>query len=156
MNWGDMLCGVEITPESWIGGVVEWFGDGTTGAWDIVRSYILRKPGMLHSYFITPQERDLAADLCTPVFPPRGFAGKSDAELCEAVFGSDYAVQVADGVRLHLFNQSRQDAAYGTYVFDGRITVSSTWRTADEMRAFIQAQNNALVLHARLTEAPHV
>lgn len=68
MNWNDELCGVKVTPESWAGGVVAagppW-GDGS--CWRIA------------------VERENWWGDHQPIFPPRGWASKTDTELWAAL-----------------------------------------------------------------------
>lgn len=81
MRWGDILCGLEVTPESWDMGVVEFVNGGS---WECGPSYAdlqkLYKGGL----------RELCCKLarsCRPIFPPRGWGGLSDDELWEAATG---------------------------------------------------------------------
>jgi len=148
------LFGVPVTPENWEGGVVEWIGDGATGAWDWVHRHEAHITGCLHSYFITDEGRELADDLTRPIYPPPGFAGKSGAELWNAVFGG-----VDDGGRpypgvAYLVSHLPGQEPYQTpcvlitqYII---INLKHSSFTSDEVPRYILALQNALVLSACL------
>lgn len=63
MNWGDELCGVKVTPESWAGGVIEHRRKGTP------------------KWKICPPQKIQTWHSESPIFPPKNWAGKTDAEL---------------------------------------------------------------------------
>lgn len=150
MNWGDELCGVRVTPESWSGGIVLWNESAqhlNKGKWHI----------------LTPDARTLttcylgmnwhSADLAkwqTPVFPPRGFAGKTDAELWGAVFGEGCALHDCVWAEYSLGNMW---AWLGLDVGCGRDTADScafNLLGPSQYAEIILALHNAQVLAARL------
>lgn len=69
MNWGDELCGVRVTPEAWYrpaindNGIVSDMLDGWWGLSKVWGKW-LQDNGKYR-----------------PIFPPRGWAGKTDVEL---------------------------------------------------------------------------
>ena len=150
LAWGDMLCGVEVTPESWVGGVVD-LGDGTwhiaTGVKTTYAGITLSNPGILTADAVVSYAS-------RPIFPPSGFGGKSDAELFRAVFGQDTTCMTADP----------DDRAYDIWTLEidyrGQMALSAGIPDADgacvptydldNPAALQQAIGNALVLHARL------
>jgi hypothetical protein len=125
-----------ITPTGWIGGVVERKGVWIVvfGAGDVPRPCI----GGLET-------GDNIARTCTPVFPPRGWIGMSDAGLWAAVFGvgrwhtlasgTDWEIAYRYGRGIKLCNPN---PPLGEWI--------------EPTSALQLAIANALVLHARLTE----
>lgn len=86
MNWNDELCGVKVTPESWAGGVVHWAGDDKIReGWAIAGSHVFPANTTHPHAFLAIGGWNYRCDLLTPIFPPRGWAGKTDAELWAAV-----------------------------------------------------------------------
>ena len=85
LNWNDELLGVKITPENWVGGLIEF--DGKWGdAADIVHD---GEPTWDTYDFIQYPElrRRWQIENTLPIFPPRGWANRTDAELMNAVTG---------------------------------------------------------------------
>lgn len=73
-----LLCGVPVTPEAWDGGVVDGWSDRySTQGWFISDAY--------RATCGCGDCQGIAAG--TPVFPPRGWAGKTDAELWDVMCG---------------------------------------------------------------------
>jgi hypothetical protein len=85
-----------------------------------------------------------------PIFPPRGFAGKSDAELWEMIAG-----EVDDGIPIPALGDL--DGLVLVWA-DGEIALRNPDRceewilTPQAAQSLQRAIGNALVLHARLTE----
>lgn len=91
MNWNDELCGVPVTPESWAGGIVENHptcistGVALPGHWEhVIRFARLPQPNLClgqrgQGIFY------VGIGQCAPIFPPAGWAGKTDAELWDAL-----------------------------------------------------------------------
>jgi hypothetical protein len=144
LAWGDTLCGVKITPEAWDMGVIE-FKDG---AWaygpayaDLQRLYVNGMHELMtklrHAY--------------TPIFPPKGWAGKTDAELWHAVFGAPPAKIGAIGFypdrykRAALLEIQCQPAYWSQFHDPGSIGIDT-----DEAPALILELQNAQVLARRL------
>ena len=98
MNWGDELCGVVVTPQMCFesGG---WIVQHGNGRW--VMHQKLKKGDHFYLEYgeeITWESACMESRSVSygsygklsetrPIFPPTGFAGKTDAELWEAVFG---------------------------------------------------------------------
>lgn len=92
MNWGDTLCGVKVTPEAWYrpgiadNGIV---ADILGGWWGL--SKVWGKWLQDNSNY-------------RPIFPPRGWAGKTDAELWAAVVGSEtFTMYLGEAGRYSIF-----------------------------------------------------
>jgi hypothetical protein len=146
-----LLCGVEVTPQSWYyGGVVEsdrYDDDGET----IIRRW------QIADWAIQPlhvRESNL-----TPIFPPRGWAGKTDAELFTAVFGVALPC-IADGLGMyapqkwgcdHWAVNVGQDGTIWCYCRDSCEIEEPEMIKRPEI--LILALRNALVLQHRLQEA---
>lgn len=85
MEWGDILCGIEVTPERWVGGVVEgalhWF----PGAWRVMTGFT--GGGVGNPIQTSRSESGVSKGWCRPIFPPPAWGGLSDDELWEAVTG---------------------------------------------------------------------
>jgi hypothetical protein len=148
MNWHDTLCGAKITPEAWVGGIVT----GTPGmswlrnTWATVTQLGDRS---IQNRLSTDIERHLCPNWVRPIFPPRGWAGKTDAELWQAVFGDgSYPPKYGYGVL--------QPHAANVVLchFDGtQITQAQTTPDGIKARDFadaILALQNAQVLAGRL------
>jgi len=87
LNWGDTLCGKEVTPEEWVDGVWafreidEWLTDLDMP----LDSCLEHRP-------------DRAVTDFRPIYPPRGWAGKSEWEIWQEMTGdSGEPVRVANG-----------------------------------------------------------
>lgn len=156
LAWGDTLCGVEVTPDAWIGGVI---GHDVLG-WGILRvdnqhdhhfTGLPEGPALYYHDARDNMRRYFGGVNEKPIMPPRGFAGRTDAELWAAVFGPDdpheampcfCSPMVAfwrDGSWILIDPATGQPATYEL--------------TADLLQPTHLAIGNALVLHARLTEA---
>jgi hypothetical protein len=145
LNWNDELCGKVITPESWIGGVVEMIrdNDGETcpPRWDIIEICNLVKdhPCENWDYFYS-EKREFPVEWTRPVMPPRGWAGLSDAELWDAVFGAGSSEYI----------EINGDVSY--WPADELFNVDSHQVNVNGLLALQLAIGNALVLHQRLSE----
>ena len=128
MNWGDTLCGKIVTPKSWLGGVTEvaW-GGIPTGRWAL-------KAGDAGG-------KQYCRDNWLPIFPPKGWAGKTDAELWAEVFGMAL-LAIFDGWTMNREGIIQIDQ-YG---------LSNGGLHIDDAPAAILALQNAQVLAARLNE----
>lgn len=139
MKWGDTLCGVEVTPESWNdGGVAESAG----GDW-----YAFPRCGAGAPYFTV--DRVLAS---APIFPPASFAGKTDAELWAAVFGTASYLPIMGDRAQVVFTadgQHRVDFLTGTDEFGNPRDCVVTFALV-EVPALTLALQNAQVLAQRL------
>lgn len=137
LAWGDTLCGVEVTPESWIGGVVE----RPSGTWGIVVDI-----ADCGAHGLTFQFDDIGAlpgcESCKPIFPPRGWAGKTDAALCAAVFGR-WPIQIGN---VTLYPKGWPSDGWWFSTNGDALPIH-------EATPLQQAIGNALTIRARLTEA---
>jgi len=113
VNWGDELCGIEVTPESWThamygqqfqfvgawqgGAILEFVHPSAPGAWEAVENGIAGYCRLYNSGDSLPPEfyNKLRRNY-RPIFPPRGWAGKTDAELWAAVFKDRAAELLGD------------------------------------------------------------
>lgn len=96
MNWGDKLCGVEITPEAWIGGIVidRWKKSlylvcpnrDRKGKLKRHREWLMKGGSTPNGYLPYFNEKPPDGQFY-PVFPPKDWAGKTDEELWEEVIG---------------------------------------------------------------------
>lgn len=96
LAWGDVLCGVKVTPMYWCGGVI--CNNGNNSFINHARSYFKRtllshgvgvEPG---TWGVIPWETsssfyEFIMACSTPIYPPRGFAGLSEAELLNEMIG---------------------------------------------------------------------
>lgn len=162
------LLGKEVTPESWIGGVARC-GERLT---------IIEALGSKHGLQFTadgddlepcdiPQPDQFAALIGNirmtqwpqtdfiPIYPPVGWAGKTEAELWEAITGRAFLMDLGAGVSLiweppYSPNVSipNSETLGSLYHDPGHVGA-----TAAELPALILALGNAHVLQRRLTEA---
>lgn len=157
MQWGDELCGVKVTPEAWThdgsggwlgGGIIEFIcpaWGSQVGAWEAVENGIAGYCRLYNSGdHLPPDFYDKLRRNYRPIFPPRGWAGKTDEELWAAVFGpSNPAPEVEPDF-----------AGIDTLIvwFDGEWvdTADNGQRSAQEIPALILALQNAQVLADRL------
>lgn len=163
LAWGDLLCGVPVTPEAWwngygreqTNGLVEHTGNQRW--YQIEQAIRFNNPhddGCYWSMHLMPLpgEHEGMPHVCReefsrPIFPPTGFAGKTDAELWEAVYG-DGSNPLHDG-----------DFACVTLHSNSRFSIVGDCGDCvdrahpDELPALILALQNAQVLAARLKEA---
>lgn len=153
LKWGDTLCGKVITPGDWPGGIVEAIKGGDWYAWNDDDALPLElKPeyrgwgnDIMDCEYpqdyqpVTADEAAAYHAYYRPVYPPRGWAGKSEAELWAAMVGEGVAVLSA-GVWMHSAD---------------RIILDRRAYAGDELPALILALGNAQVLQRRLTEAQH-
>ena len=129
MNWGDELCGVKVTPESWAGGITSVQGEWLVPEW-VGEPDCCSHPGCGN-----------AAMPCDPIFPPRGWAGKSDAELLR---------ELGESRNISPYMKTGDDVwveANGT--ISACCSVYGWYRVADPA-ALILALQNAQVLARRL------
>lgn len=98
LQWGDELCGAKVTPESWVvapthnsKGIVEMVArhkyhtlGAVIGGW--LRARAWEPSDKYEGGTFQTSLSHMTQVCCTrPIFPPRGFAGKTDAELWEAL-----------------------------------------------------------------------
>lgn len=125
MKWGDELCGVKLPDpmtgdyDGWDGGVAEL----EDGSWCIVG-------GEGHNGIPVK-----------PIFPPKGFAGKTDAELYWQIFGGPH-------LPTEMLNFEYGEFSNG---YDFRMGMKRLCGAAD-LTAAIRELQNAQVLAARLQE----
>ena len=148
MNWGDELCGVKVTPEAWECGVWE---EASSRQWHRYR------PQYNGAGVTRADSDDYIMHYGTPIFPPRGWAGKSDAELVDAVFGGTPAVigGTDDSPPIGFYPDKHGVAAlleiqchpsyWARFGDPGSIGIDTLGAPA-----LILALQNALVLHERL------
>lgn len=169
MNWGDELCGVQVTPESWAGGgvmVERESGRYVTWSGAALRHPVDADPSEVYATYRF-WDTDIR-DNCDPVFPPARFAGRKDQEIWAAVWGSQMfpCAPVNIGVGGHRLDNS--DCWQVGLTREGKILVSAglidpghsdhgcgctiEWQTLDDPAALILALQNAQVLAARLQE----
>ena len=154
MNWNDELCGVKVAPESWNGGVMEWAGDDRfPPEWVIAgHHYTAAAGGASYAYLSIDGEKwNLRVDKLTPIFPPRGWAGKSDAELWREVVGEGpYLIEVDPPhfVGVHCLHHTPPGLiSLTSYAMQ---TCSHNMLGAYTVAALILALQNAQVLARRL------
>jgi hypothetical protein len=154
MNWNDELCGVKVTPEAWLGGIVEY-----KGRWYSPRSIDTDFDDWDLYYSETKRLRHVKIEQTTPIFPPAGWAGKSDAELWDAVFGISLPC-IADGLGMYAPQKWGCDEWHVNVGEDGTVWCycrDSTEIEEPEMLKrpdlLILALTNAQVLARRLQEA---
>lgn len=161
MNWNDELCGVKVTPDG--GWVVQ---DTQTGEW------LLCPPSSegFYLHFSVHQSvpggavslRTYSGHTCTPIFPPRNFAGKFDFELCNEVWPErqDYMVTLAAGEDWRVGFEPADTTPGRISVAAGRIDrcrcgyndcdPQLDWEPIPDLPALILALQNAQVLARRL------
>lgn len=137
MNWGDLLCGVPVTPESWGKGVVGFINGNS---WVILDALGGEGPVGAGRVFCYGGEWDYQWNF-RPIFPPRGWAGKTNAELWREVFGpgNGCILGVApSNIEIHSDGRIRR-CWHGNYNFE-----------IPDPAALILALQNAQVLQRRL------
>lgn len=174
MNWGDELCGVKVTPESWAGpegqlscspylrGIMEVvkmntgpedrFSQEHIGRWSIFTSGAPYLGWGSHTTFFNGRQNVIAHT--KPIFPPAGFAGRTDAELWREFVSEVWRVWESS------------DAPGSGKKARGMVAVNSTGAIflqhlccvcspapVEDMPALILALSNAQVLAKRLQEA---
>lgn len=146
MNWNDELCGEIVTPESWAGGI-----------WSVAPGMVMpvSRPGFAGidqyeggRWFIATEQFDIPSLACVaehghllPIFPPRGWAGKTDAELYWQVFGGPHLPTTMFNFEYGEFSNS----------YDFRMGMKRLCGAADLPAAILELQN-AQVLATRLRE----
>lgn len=171
LAWGDELCGQVVTPESWAtmpdGSCPEKWGGGLVvnkgGHWlsasrrNRPLPYDKKFPwhlygipdGIMHRKDEYPG--DYAATInrpewgfaYMPIFPPRGWAGKTDAELWEAVFGDGW-LELDSGIHIILAGNGEPVVAeYSSSI--GRTIIDPA-----SIQQGITDRQNIAVLQARL------
>jgi hypothetical protein len=156
-----LLCGVPVTPESWyqwpvfgrpqhLGGVIvypasgKWFS-AHPAMWggEIIKeatAFRAFQQNIYENYNIKWQD-------CLPIFPPAGFAGKSDAELCREIAGPESSLAMVVTVPV---------ARWVGVTETGKVQVCAPhdgWYEERDPAALILALTNAQVLACRLQEA---
>ncbi len=142
MDWNDTLCGEKITPESWVGGVV----DSCLGWFRVREVDGIKNPAFKRCYGEWEYE-------CTPIFPPRGWAGKSDAELWDAIYRDGAChIEVSNPfyVCVHFVGCTPRGLISLT-AYDLQ-SCSHNMIGTETARLHILALQNALVLQRRLQE----
>jgi hypothetical protein len=133
-----LLFGVPVTPEAWVGGLIEWDGRWFEAleAWESGSKWWITTD-------VNPDDEQktcVPLDESAPIFPPPGFAGKTDAGLWAEIAGGD-KLYAGECGRYSIFLQP-DGAIWEMGQFGGiRIT---------EYAALILALQNALVLQRRL------
>lgn len=96
-----LLCGVPVTPEAWVGGVIESLDRDCKpdGQWWTVEDYY----GERQDYgeeFVTRHRWNERCDQFRPIFPPKGWQNATDYELLCAMcpqFKGNYEVEMFSG-----------------------------------------------------------
>jgi hypothetical protein len=151
LAWGDELCGVEVTPESWVGGVYE-----QDGRWYLLDS-LDGQESFGYGFFTTDYygsqvpmdeaERAKKITATRPIFPPRNFRGLSDAELWDAVVGRvEWKFPLIEDNTVSLAS----DLSLGIYGPHG-VCDSAAFDSATNIGGLLTALQNAQVLAQRLT-----
>lgn len=158
-----LLCGVPVTPEAWDGGVIEGpnrLGYGILQLVDHDPGFSGLPPGPALAYYDSRDKmlRYFGGATERPIFPPRGWAGKTDAELMGEISGNPYGCWV---LRQDIDDDLRE-TTYRCNVYvrsDGEITTEvwkKFWGDRDiyglyvNPKKLILALQNAMVLRERL------
>lgn len=140
------LCGVPVTPETWGGGIIQRApGDG--GHWLLVNN---------PEYWLAGIGRAYAQRFDTPLYPPRGWAGKSEDELWGEMGGDVFVwgLVIYDtwqfgGIRISL--DRRDGIGISACAYDPPICTCPPYMLPDA-NVVILALQNAQVLSRRLRE----
>ncbi len=159
LAWGDTLCGKEVTPKAWKGGVVRHTGNG---AWYRTEqaAEVDDHAHMVWSLWLLPQPwedqhgmpRTTRETLCFPIFPPHGWAGKTDAELAKEVFERPQYSPIP-GLLVTLYKGGAIGVGFSLDCNEiGEPTGIDVNYDMEQVPALILALQNAQVLAARLKE----
>lgn len=164
LQWGDVLCGVEVTPESWVGGVVSAEGHWLRNVAVALAvqgvptsSLLMTTSGPVSARYPTGWENH-TAPFPAPIFPPLGWAGRTEADLWITIVGLDWESGWNLGQNVHHIGYLRgyNDATgrlNGDPYLCNRPVIKHGWtRDLVELPALILALQNAQVLAARLQQ----
>lgn len=140
MNWTDILCGEQVDPRHWEGGIIA----DSEGRWHEVLDI-----GHSDQLFSIGWGKGIPWEGTTPIFPRRSWAGKTDVELWEAVFGDAWKgpdFSVGNWKWACRVNWGRPPELY---------LAACTLIHDSEFAPATSALGNAQVLATRLKEAQH-
>ena len=132
LAWGDELCGQVVTQESWAGGIVT----RQRREWQLLcKNEIMPVTEPTFRAFLSAEH---------PIFPPKGFAGKTDAELWRAMVERDktYILIKCSDEELIFVDD---DGTISACIAEGDHEIELR-----DPQALILALQNAAVLQARL------
>lgn len=136
LNWGDELCGKEITPEEWVGGIID-----ADGQWSVIEQRGKHQPVFMDW---RAELQDFDPGYQRPIYPHRGWAGKTETELWDAVVNQGrkplYYAEISAMVHVKPDGELFMGNLYGSH-------------RSEIAPALILALQNALVLSKRLKEA---
>lgn len=166
LKWGDKLLGKEITPDAWLGGLVEFTGKdwlAPAGQWvSVVTDLSAGRAEDRLRIYLNPTGKASSVDVLkrvtTPIYPPRAWNGKTEKQIYKAMFGGKYAneqsttqaMNIGDGVEIYLVQPGYGgdgDRRIAVYLADNE---ESLMLTKDGLKGTIQDMKNALVLAERL------